>query len=112
MKKINTITVKHITDENPDLTYLGEYSSKPEKIHIDRQARGDMQRGEYRYFNLGCGDAEYIEQDYKRYEAYNNQQWYAIGIKAKAEILTSVDGKTWLCNDIESGGLWGNRIRF
>jgi hypothetical protein len=30
-----------MVDENPDLSYLGEYSSRPETVHIDREERGD-----------------------------------------------------------------------
>lgn len=54
-------------------------------------------------------DTSYMDQDgfedIKR--AYENGEFFYIGIKAEAEILTSHNGKEWLINTITSGGLWG-----
>lgn len=46
-----TFKVRWMTDESPDLTYLGEYSDKWVQGAIDRKAMGDQDRGEYRYFH-------------------------------------------------------------
>jgi hypothetical protein len=35
-------------------------------------------------------------------EAYNNEQWNMIGIRAQAEIHTSSNGKDWLINRVSS----------
>jgi hypothetical protein len=54
-------------------------------------------------------DTSYMDQDgfedLKR--SYENGDFFYIGIKAEAEILTSHNGKEWLINTITSGGLWG-----
>ena len=76
-------------DECPDLSYLGAYSKTPATVHIDRQERGDMERGEYRYFNVGCGEPDYIEQDYARAEAYNRGDWYTLTVCCEIAIKTN-----------------------
>jgi len=75
------IMVKWEQDDDPDFSYLGEYSDKPSPVHVDREELGDLRRGEYRYFNAGCGDPgpEYIMEDYKRMEAYRDGQWRMMG---------------------------------
>lgn len=102
--KILSIRIIHQTDDNPDLSYLGEYSNNPASVHIDRKERGDMGRFEMRYFNAGCGDPDYIEQDYARAEAYNRGEWGMIGISAVADVQFSNGAPT---QKIRSGGLWG-----
>lgn len=97
---------EEVSDCDPDLSHLGEYSDSPDAIHIDRQERGDMGRNEPRYFNAGCGDPEYIEQDYKRAESYNAGQWAMIGIRAKVT-LEIPHGDSRIMQTIESPGLWG-----
>lgn len=99
-RRIDSVKFIKDVDSFPDLSYLGEYSDKAEAVHIDRQERGDMGRGEYRYFNLGTGEAEYIEQDYARAEAYNRGDWCMVHVYAEAEIV--VNG---VCQKIGSGGL-------
>lgn len=105
--KIEKIVINHVVDENPDLSYLGEYSDTPGKVCIDRQERGDLQRGEYRYFNLGCGDAEYIERDYERFESYNNQNWCMLGIFATAVVSYPAGKTNRRIETLSSSGLWG-----
>lgn len=81
--------------------------------------RGDMERGQYRYFNPSFnyvdknGDAllentpdevrKYVRHDYERMESLNRQNWYFCGIRAHAEVQLTGD----LCQTITSGGLWG-----
>ena len=76
-----------------------------ETYEIDTQALectctqgGRWSSREYRYFNLnlenykGLEDSEirhYCKQDYERMEAYNNQQWCFVGIRAEAEIVVA-----------------------
>jgi hypothetical protein len=74
--------------------------------------RGDMERGQYRYFNgpvenyKGLEPAEirkYIRQDYDRMESLNRGDWCFIGIRAQAQVQTSSD----VVQRTTSGGLWG-----
>ena len=108
-KRIERVIVEHIPDDNTDLSHLGEYTNSPgyKNEAIDRKERGDMGKGEYRYFVPGMtgeetGNPDSPEQDYQRMENYNRGDWQMIGIRASAEIV--VDG---VCQTITSGGLWG-----
>lgn len=105
MRRLVKITVKQIDDGCPDLSYLGEYSERPQAGAIDREAIGERGRNECRYFNPAY--PERAQQDYDRMEAYHRGEWHCVGIRAEAEIQTSGDGRNWLCNRISSGGLWG-----
>lgn len=90
-------------DDCPDLSWLGQYASHPDEFHIDREARGDAGRNEFRYFNYsGCSDPEYLEQDYQRAEAYNRGCWHMLYLRCVADVL--IDG---VVQQITSGGLSG-----
>ena len=102
--KILSVQVERPVDTDPDLSYLGTYSNTPEEHHIDRKEHGWYKRNEYRYFNLGCGDPEYLEQDYKRMCDYNNSQWWMVGVQAIAKVQFTDNGPS---QSIKSGGLWG-----
>lgn len=81
----------------------------------DCEERGDMGRGELRYFN-GCvenytGESsadirKYVRQDYERMERLNRGDWGFVGIRADAEILIP-SGDASFVQEITSGGLWG-----
>lgn len=103
-------------DECTDPSYLGEYSSTPGPCAFDRQARGDMGRNEFRYWNPGpnhlphkpaswahvapadlaavvekhgsieAADEAYAEQDYKRHEAAGRGEWCMLHVRAEATI--------------------------
>jgi hypothetical protein len=94
-------------DANPDLSFLGEYSSRPTAAHIDREERGDMGRGEFRYFNGGTGDPGYIGQDYARAEAYNRGDWYMTGVRAGVTLNIPIGNGVSVAQTIMSPGLWG-----
>jgi hypothetical protein len=101
-------------DDNPDTSYLGEYSFHRAKFSFDREFLGDMNRGEFRYFNpyvnplTGKTQKEkknlYIDakRDYERMESLKNGNWCYIGIRAEAEI--NING---VIQEITSGGLHG-----
>jgi hypothetical protein len=103
-----TVVVKWEPDCDADLSMLGEYSNTAEEGAIDREERGDMGRGEYRYWNpanhgkynpkdwehvsgkekrglikkhgsLKNTVASYRMEDYKRHEDYNRGQWQMEG---------------------------------
>lgn len=100
-KRINSVTINRMVDDNPDTSYLGEYSNLSDSGDaIDRKERGDMLRNEYRYFNPT--NPEYVEQDYERMESLNRGGWCYLGIQAQAEVI--VNGTI---QRITSGGLWG-----
>jgi hypothetical protein len=118
--KIISIRIERVIDDSPDTSWLGEYANHPSsKYSIDREERGDRERGTYRYFNpsfnyvndkdelQGITAAEcrkYVEQDYKRMESLNAGDWSFLGIIAKAEVqLANSD----TVQTIRSGGLWG-----
>jgi len=86
----------------------------------DCGGRGDMERGEYRYFNPSFNYVDkqgkalpentpeevrkYVRQDYERMESLNRGDWCFIGIKAEAEVWNP---STQVVQRIHSGGLWG-----
>lgn len=129
MRKISKITVKHILDEFPDTSFIGEYTDNLEdgvivrefdKFYEDlteEELENIPSRGrEFRCFkpysggeNPGTEDyKKYGFQDYQRMEQLNRGHFCFIGIKAEAEILTSQNnGQSWLINSFSSGGLWG-----
>jgi hypothetical protein len=108
-KRIMGVKVERIVDDCPDLSHLGEYTSRPaeDAVTIDRQERGDMGRHEFRYFIASMsaedtGNPKSVEQDYERCEAYNRGEWCMMGVQAVATI--EVNG---IRQTIRSGGLWG-----
>lgn len=48
--KITRVWIDHKVDESPDTSWLGEYHSNEREHSIDRQERGDQERGTFRYF--------------------------------------------------------------
>lgn len=106
-KRILSVTFTRETDTNPDLSHLGEYSNTPGPSAIDRQERGHMLRGEYRYFNPAMsgeesGNPDSPEQDYQRMEDYERCEWCMQFCRAKAKVsIRGVEQK------LTSGGLGG-----
>jgi hypothetical protein len=102
MKTISKIEIRHLFDETPDLSFLGQYSDQWQEGAIERENTGSRK---YKYFiptNNECA-----QQDYERMEAYNDGGWNMMGIRAQAEIHTSSNGTDCLINRVSSGGLWG-----
>ena len=87
--KIGAIKIKHILDENPDTSFLGEFSSKPGPGAINHKERHG-ERNSYEYFNPAI--PEYTEQDYKRMMQLNNGDFNFLGIRADAGVRSS---KAW-----------------
>lgn len=106
--RIEFVKVRCEVDQDPDLSYLGEYSRLADSDNaIDRRARGDMGHGELQYFNPAMtgeetGNPDSPEQDYQRMEAHNRGAWCMVGVWAEAEFI--VGGTV---QRIRSGGLWG-----
>lgn len=89
---------------------------------------GDMERGQYRYFNPsfnyvdkngkalrglpGSSDTpndihRYVRQDYERMERLNRGDWCYLGVTAEAEIGIASNAPYFTMQRIHSGGLWG-----
>lgn len=129
MKKIDKIKIVHMNDDDPDLSWLGEYTDqlKPgiivrhyEKFYEDlseEELEEIPERSrEYRGFKPGDtgekpGDENYKKyalQNYSRMEDINNGNVGFIGISAEAKVLTQYPGSDhWLINTLHSGGLYG-----
>ena len=72
----------------PDLSWLGEYSRRPGPGAIDRMGRGDTNDPRQRYFIPGFPEktvAE-IEQDYQRWEGFQNDHWFYVYAAATAKL--------------------------
>lgn len=124
---IESVRIEIVADEDPDTSYLGEYSHEAKPFFIDRRELGVTDRHEYRYFNPGsverfdpaaswipadCADkrAYWLEamkknaqQDFARMESFNRGEWGYVGIIAKA-VVRSPNG---VLQTLRSGGLWG-----
>ncbi|MFA5307423.1 MAG: hypothetical protein WC365_08300 [Candidatus Babeliales bacterium] len=104
-KKIFSVTIKHLNDESPDISYLEtdseinddgtlniissmRYSSKDVELYGQQQV-------------MQC-----IWQDLERLENYGNT-WYMMGIKASCEIGLKQNKTSHLLQTLTSGGLWG-----
>ena len=88
------IEARAVLDESPDFSFLGEYSDTAGKWAIDREARGERGRHEFRYFNPAYGEDNensrtrraYQFRDYHRMEAYNRGAWAMLGIVASVTV--------------------------
>lgn len=93
-----------------------------ELMQCDCGGRGDMERGEYQYFNPSgnyTGEPpedirKYTRQDYERMERLNRGDWCFIGIRAEAtyhiDTRSPVTGECTGASGLQiltSGGLWG-----
>ena len=101
-----------VPDADPDLSWLGEYSSSPGPHGngriIDRKARGDLERNQYRYFHPANAEtADDAERDYMRMEAYNRGDWWMVGIRAAVILDIPCKAGGTITQRITSPGLWG-----
>jgi len=107
-KKIDEICIRHIVDEYPDLTFLGEFSDTPGQFAIHHSDNA----GEFRYFNADnvSNEAE-ARENYERMLQFNNGDICMKGIRAEAKIVTSFNlldpSQSATMNRISSPGLWG-----
>jgi hypothetical protein len=126
MKKIESTTVKCDSDYDNDLSFIGEYTDDldPENIVVstgefvkDTPEEELPEKGrEFRAFKSATGrdgDKFYpknAKADFERMQKINSGDVGFMSISAVASIATSDDGKTWLMNEISSGGLYGIEI--
>ena len=100
---IESIKIKHVLDEDPDTSWMGEFSDDPEEGAIDHSEREGSSRS-LKYFNPA--NPEYAEQQYKRMIELEHGHFSFIGIIAEANILIP-QGDHFICQKLSSGGLWG-----
>lgn len=108
MKKIISFKVERTPDYDADLSFLGTFSNEA-KSELAIEHKPNDSRS-FNWFNPEPGTCETLEhakQQYDRLIAYEDGQWGMVSVCAIAQIQTSDDGKTWLCNTIKSGGLYG-----
>ena len=113
-RTLDSLKIVRILDENPDLSDIGIYSDKPGENAIDRQERGDMKHGDFRYCNITnsgeeTGNPDSVEQDYQTLEAFNRGEWceYCIKVRATIKIPVAHNEGSYRLMAIESTGLWG-----
>ena len=103
--KLSDIECEVLDDDNdPDTSWIGEYSNNWQEGAIERERVGF---GEYRYFipamtGEETGNPESPRQDYERMEALNNGEWHFVGIRAMVKLV--VNGRI---QEFTSPGLWG-----
>ena len=125
--KIESIVIEHKLDDNPDTSFIGEYTSdlddgvlvrQYDKFYEDlteeEKDQINTRNREYTGFKPCAGDEkvgtkeykEYGLQDYKRMEQLNNGDFSFMGITAYADIYFEEDG---VCQfqKVTSVGIWG-----
>ena len=122
--KLDRIIIEKHIDDNPDTSWIGEYTDKWDDhniccccgeylMDIDHPV---PERGRnFRYFSpYGHGykrdEEEYdraAKHDFKRMEGLNRGDWCFIGINAKALTSYELQQNTHFIEDFSSGGLWG-----
>jgi hypothetical protein len=106
--RIDAVQFVAENDDSPDLSWIGEYTSSPgpDDRTIDREERGDRERGQHRYFVAAMsgeesGNPASVEEDYKRMESYGDG-WNMMFLYATAAVYVKGVRQT-----IQSGGVGG-----
>jgi hypothetical protein len=99
MKRITKVSIKHVIDPSPDLSWL-ETKVEDEKI-VDSCRYTDKDIAQHGIEQV----QEWIEQDRRRL-AECGETWHMTGIFIEASIQTSEDGRIWMHNTIRSSGIW------
>lgn len=119
--RIESIKIERTIDDNPDYSWIGEYTDELcdgvivrefdefyEKLPQDTEM---PERGrEYRAFRPYAGGEKpgtddyyrYGRQDYDRMEDYNRGGWCFVGVRAVATVYVNN-----VRQELSSGGLWG-----
>lgn len=123
MKRIDSIKIERLNDEDADTSYIGQYTDDAADWNIERNSGEyvanltEEQREaipqhsrEYRFFKPYAGGEKagteeyqkYGKQDFQRMESLQRGNWRFIGIRAVAKIVVNDT-----IQKITSGGLWG-----
>lgn len=113
MKKILEVKIEQVLDEDPDLSFLGEYSNTEQEGAIETGREGSY----FRYFipamtGEETGNPDSPQEDYERMEAYNRGEWHSMGIRASARIAINPgrpasQTQYSVLEDITTPGIWG-----
>jgi hypothetical protein len=108
MKKINKIIINYIPDYDAQTDHYGKFSDEPGKFAVKHSDNA----GQWKYFNAeNVENMKQAKENYKRIMDIENGNIQIYGIKAEAEIATSLENVypagNWLINHLSSGGLWG-----
>lgn len=113
MKKILEVKVEAVLDEDPDLSFLGEYTNTWEEGAIETGRDG----GYFRYFvpaltGEQTGNPDSPQEDFDRMEAYNRSDWHMVGVRASARIAINPgrpasQTQYTVLEDITTPGVWG-----
>src|SRR2546422_5629728 len=107
--KILEIRLKVREDPDPDLSWIGKFTNKPESskaIDLVRSGYvGKYETNKYKYFEPG-GDPEYAAQDFALMQGYENGHWSMVGLCAEADIEVPL-GSRKIHETVESMCLWG-----
>jgi hypothetical protein len=118
-------------DQYPDLSYLGQFTSRKDVEAMDRRTELDDPpgRGEHLYWMPGKDPEEVAKwyeknenkspaeaaqiallqarEDYELHKRFSSGELCMYGLGFKAIVGVSDDGKQWLTQELSSGGLWG-----
>ena len=89
--KLVNLKLSLLPDENPDLSWIGEYSDTWKEGAVDRKEQGDWERLQLRYFipsGIRGNTPEQDLEDYHRMETYG-RLWEMVGIVAKATVAVT-----------------------
>jgi hypothetical protein len=126
--KVESVKIRWEIDENPDLSWIGEYTDTASDYAIiavgehegkfvnelrddDRPVRGR----DYRYFVAYAGGEtpgspyymKYAKQDYERMSSLTRGDWIMMGCFAEAEVSRPISGDSRRLQTFRSAGLWG-----
>ena len=111
-KRILNVDVKRMVDDQPDTSWLGQFSNRAESDYAINHRERSGDRRAYEWFNPCVenykGEPEkdirkYCEQDYQRMVSLDNGAWCFYGIEAVADVQFNSD----VVQTVRSGGLWG-----
>jgi len=122
---IESITIEHIVETNPDTSFLGEYTN--DSADAIKLAEFTHSR-EYQYFKpaqtyneiwqwyhkngYSRGNCDFYARqqryaDFRRMESLQRGDFDFIGIIAKCEVKYSIGNNNYRLEHFTSGGLWG-----
>ncbi len=127
--RIDSVKIDWQSDDNSDLSDIGEYSDEHSDYSIirigehagkfvcdlDEEDSLPARSREYRYFNAYAGGEKegsadfkkYALQDFERMESAERGNWQMLGCTAVAEVSYSIGNGSRRLETLSSGGLWG-----
>lgn len=126
--RIDKIIIKHLIDENPEISWLGKFQDNLdpgvivirdndffENLEKDENYELPEKGRDYRFFNPCGGDEKpgtpdyekYGMQDYERIKQLERGDFCFIGIMAEAVVSYPIENNSRRIQKFTSGGLWG-----